>query len=112
MKAYLEPIEIEKLEKATTNLRDRLLIRMLFRLGCRVSEALGLEVKDIDLNLGTVTIEHLKALTADLVWTMTGGAITLDNACLTTPGARTYEKGEATMRRDNVFTGQGISISP
>ena len=58
------------------------------------------------------TIEHLKALTADLVWTMTGGAITLDNSVLTTPGARTYEKGEATMRRDNVFTGQGISISP
>ena len=58
------------------------------------------------------TIEHLKALTADLVWTMTGGAITLDNACLTTPGARTYEKGEATMRRDNVFTGQGLSLSP
>ncbi len=58
------------------------------------------------------TIEHLKALTADLIWTMTGGAITLDNSVLTTPGARTYEKGEATMRRDNVFTGQGISISP
>jgi hypothetical protein len=58
------------------------------------------------------TIEHLKALTADLVWTMTGGTITLDNAVLTTPGARTYEKGEATMRRDNVFTGQGISITP
>ncbi len=58
------------------------------------------------------TIEHLKALTADLVWTMTGGTITLNNAVLTTPGARTYEKGEATMRRDNVFTGQGISITP
>ena len=61
MKTYLEPNEIEKLEKATTNLRDRLLIRMLFRLGCRVSEALGLEAKDIDFAVGTVTIEHLKS---------------------------------------------------
>ena len=61
MKTYLEPSEIQKLEGATTNFRDQLLIRILFRLGCRVSEALGLEVKDVDLNSGTVTIEHLKA---------------------------------------------------
>ena len=39
-KAYLEPDEVESLEKAATNLRDRLLIRLLFHLGCRISEAL------------------------------------------------------------------------
>ena len=33
---------------------------MLVRLGCRVSEALSLEVKDIDFMQGTVKIEHLK----------------------------------------------------
>ena len=60
-KVYLETIEIEALERATTNLRDHLLIRLLFRLGCRVSEALGLEVKDIDFTRSTVTIEHLKS---------------------------------------------------
>jgi integrase/recombinase XerD len=38
-KAYLEPAEIEKLEEAAQFLRDRLLIRLLFHLGCRVSEA-------------------------------------------------------------------------
>jgi integrase/recombinase XerD len=38
-----------------------LLIRLLFRLGCRVSEALALTVKDIDYRHGTVTIEHLKS---------------------------------------------------
>jgi integrase/recombinase XerD len=59
-KVYLETIEIEALERATTNLRDHLLIRVLFHLGCRVSEALGLEVKDIDFTQGMVTIEHLK----------------------------------------------------
>ena len=60
-KAYLEVNEVQSLEKAATNLRDRLLIRVLFRLGCRVSEALALGVEDIDFDQGTVTIEHLKA---------------------------------------------------
>lgn len=59
-KAYLEPEDVESLQKAATNLRDRLLIRLLFRLGCRVSEALGITVEDIDLATGSVTIQHLK----------------------------------------------------
>lgn len=59
-KAYLEPLEIEQLEQAADYLRDKLLIRLLFRLGCRISEALGIAVGDIDFNQGTVTIEHLK----------------------------------------------------
>jgi integrase/recombinase XerD len=61
MKAYLEPDEVKMMEESSTNLRDRLLIRLLFRLGCRISEALALRVKDIDLVGGVVTIEHLKA---------------------------------------------------
>ena len=61
MKVYLELGEVERLEHATTCLRDRLLIRLLARLGCRVSEALVLAVDDIDFNQGTVRIEHLKS---------------------------------------------------
>jgi len=49
------------MEEATTNLRDRLLVRILFRLGCRVSEALALKVEDVDFVQGIVTIEHLKS---------------------------------------------------
>jgi len=60
MKAYLEPAEIEMMERLASCLRDRLLIRILFRLGCRVSEALALKVSDIDFEQGTVTILHLK----------------------------------------------------
>jgi integrase/recombinase XerD len=60
MKAYLNADEVERLEKAATCFRDRLLIRLLFRLGCRISEALALEVKDVDSNQGTVNIIHLK----------------------------------------------------
>ena len=56
MKVYVEPEEITLMEKATTNLRDRLLIRLLFHLGCRVSEALGLSVQDIDFNQAILTL--------------------------------------------------------
>ncbi len=59
-KSYLEANEVESLERAATNLRDRLLIRLLFHLGCCVSEALGATVEDIDLIKSTVTIQHLK----------------------------------------------------
>jgi len=61
MRAYLEIEETEKLENAAQYLRDKLLIRLLARLGCRVSEALFLDVKDIDFDKGTVTIQHLKS---------------------------------------------------
>ena len=61
MKAYLEFADIALMEEVAKCLRDRLLIRLLFRLGCRISEALALKVADIDFEQGTVTIEHLKA---------------------------------------------------
>jgi len=61
MKAYLEPHEVKQVEDQATCLRDKLLIRLLFRLGCRISEALALAVEDIDFERGTVTIEHLKS---------------------------------------------------
>ena len=60
MKTYLEPKEIELMEECAGCLRDRLLIRLLFRLGCRVSEALALDISDIDFQQATVTIIRLK----------------------------------------------------
>jgi len=60
MKTYLEPDEVTLMEKAASNLRDKILIRLLFHLGCRISEALALEVEDIDFTRGTITIIHLK----------------------------------------------------
>jgi integrase/recombinase XerD len=59
-KVYLEPEEIAQLEKAATNLRDRLLIRLLSHTGCRISEALGIVVEDIGFDNQTITIQHLK----------------------------------------------------
>ena len=60
MKTYLEPKEIDRIEQSAECLRDKLLVRLLARLGCRVSEALGITVDDIDFDQGTVTIIHLK----------------------------------------------------
>ena len=60
MTAYLELKEIELLESAAVCLRDRLLIRLLSRLGCRVSEALAVTTNDIDYEQGTIIILHLK----------------------------------------------------
>ena len=60
MKTYLEINEIEQLEKAASNLRDKLLIMLLFHLGCRITEVLSLTIDDIDFIQGTVSIVHLK----------------------------------------------------
>jgi integrase/recombinase XerD len=61
MRAYLEIEETQRLENAAICLRDKLLVRLLARLGCRVSEALALTVDDIDFLHGGVRIEHLKS---------------------------------------------------
>ena len=60
MKTYLEPRDVALMQQAAGCLRDKLLIMILFRLGCRVSEALSLKVSDIDFERGTATILHLK----------------------------------------------------
>jgi len=67
MKTYLEAGEVELLEKAATNLRDRLLIRLLFHLGCRISEALALKVEDIDFTQGTIIAGVTTYVTGDYV---------------------------------------------
>ncbi len=60
MKTYLESNDIALMQQVANCQRDRLLIKLLFRLGCRVSEALALKVSDIDFEKSTVTILHLK----------------------------------------------------
>jgi integrase/recombinase XerD len=60
MKTYLTPDEVKLIEEATTNLRDRLLIRLLFRSGCRISELLSISVDDVSFSSGLIMIKHLK----------------------------------------------------
>ena len=60
MKVYLTPEEVEHMAQAATCVRDEVLIRVLFWLSCRVSEALGIRVEDVNPAQGVVTIKHLK----------------------------------------------------
>lgn len=59
-KIYVDPEEVKLMEEVADYLRDKLLVRIVFRLGCRISEALGIGVGDIDFSRGMITIEHLK----------------------------------------------------
>jgi integrase/recombinase XerD len=90
MKTYLEPEEAKLLEEAATNIRDKLLIRLLFYLGCRVSEALAVEVKDIDFTRGTITILHLKRRVR-LSCPMCGAAVALSHSYCPKCGVNTNE---------------------
>ena len=60
MKTYLEPRDVELMEKCTGCARHKLLIRLLFHLGCRVSEVLAIKISDVDFERTTITILHLK----------------------------------------------------
>jgi integrase/recombinase XerD len=90
MKAYLEPEEIVMLENAASNLRDKILIHVLYRLGCRISEALALTVEDIDFNRGTITIIHLKRR-VKLSCTNCGARLGLSHIFCPRCGVRTNE---------------------
>jgi len=46
--------------RAPTGIRNRALIAMLWRSGLRISEALALELRDVDLELGTLRVRHGK----------------------------------------------------
>ena len=60
VKEYLEAKETSLIEDKATCLRDKLLIRLLRRLGCRVGEVLGLEEQHVDFENRQVRIEHEK----------------------------------------------------
>ncbi len=59
-KEYLEASETSLIEDAAGSLRNKVMIRLLRRLGCRIGEVLGLEERNIDFVLRQVKIEHEK----------------------------------------------------
>lgn len=54
-------------------------------------------------------VEHITVNKSSLVWTLLQGTITIAGSALTGLGGRTYESGQAVMRRDNTFTGTSIT---
>ncbi len=57
---YLDPAQTEELENAALCLRDALLIRLLRKLGCRVSEVLGIHKSHVSFRDQSVSILHEK----------------------------------------------------
>jgi len=60
LKGYLERGQVEKLISVAPNLRDKLLVRIPWRTGIRVSELIGIKVSDIDFENRAVIIKVLK----------------------------------------------------
>jgi len=59
-KGYLDPEQVNSLLDATTNLRDRLILQIMYRCGRRVSEVLLMEVGDILWNDRKIIFRILK----------------------------------------------------
>ncbi len=51
---------LDECRDTTTGIRDRALITVMYRSGLRVSEALSLEPKDVDLHIGAIQVLHGK----------------------------------------------------
>lgn len=60
LKAYLEPEQVKQLVVAATNLRDRVMVRMLWRTGIRVSELISIKASNIDFNNRAIAIKVQK----------------------------------------------------
>jgi site-specific recombinase XerD len=52
--------------RATTGVRNRALIALLWRTGLRISEALALKPKDVELSSGLLTVQHGRAISGVL----------------------------------------------
>ena len=57
---YVTPEQVDAMLRTVNNQRDFLLIDLLFRLGCRISELLPLTVSQIDFKNDFVTLQLLK----------------------------------------------------
>ena len=60
LKGYLELEQVERLIAIATKLRDKLLVRIPWRTGIRVSELIGIKVPDIDPENRAIVIKVLK----------------------------------------------------
>jgi len=60
LRGYLEPEEVDRLMEVASNCRDKLLVRIPWRTGIRVSELIGIRVQDIDFENRAVVIKVQK----------------------------------------------------
>jgi integrase/recombinase XerD len=95
--------DVERLEEEAPSLRDRLLIRILFRCGPLVSEALRLRVEDVDFVGGGLRIEEVKTR-VELACARCGGRLARSHAFCPGCGARAVRPRvtERALRRSRV----------
>ena len=60
LKGYLEPQQVETFIAVAANLRDKVLVRILWRTGVRVSELIGIRVQDIGFENRAIVIKVQK----------------------------------------------------
>ena len=60
LKAYLSPEQVERLIVVAANLRDKLLVRIPWRSGIRVSELISIRIQDIDFDNRAIVIKVQK----------------------------------------------------
>lgn len=56
-------------------------------------------------------LDHLRAVESDIVWTLTGGTITVPGAVLRDVPERLYQVGQVRMNLDVLFEGKGVTAS-
>lgn len=56
VKKPFSAVELERIRKACGNIRDLALVDFLYCTGCRVSEVSGLDISDVDFDLGQCTV--------------------------------------------------------
>ncbi len=54
---YLEPDEVKKIVEAASNVRDKLIVLLLFSTGLRVAELVNIKKSDIDLERRTIRVK-------------------------------------------------------
>jgi len=60
LRGYLGPEEVDRLMEVASNCRDKLLVRIPWRTGIRVSELIGISIQDIDRDNRAVVIKVQK----------------------------------------------------
>ena len=72
LKAYLSPEQVERLIAVASNPRNRLLVRIPWRTGIRVSELINIHIRDIDFDSRAIVIKVQKMRKkngkANLIW--------------------------------------------
>jgi integrase/recombinase XerD len=82
LRGYLEPEEIERLIEAATNPRDRLLVRIPWRTGVRVTELISIRIQDIDFENRAIIIKVQKTRKRDGKATQKRRVVPVDESSL------------------------------